>query len=157
MVRFVFMSISYRILTSRQLILVKNHGVLYRHDIFNYIAELSKDPAFNTGMDEIVSLTEVSDYNLSFNDICELTNVELENHSLLKNLHRTAFIANDPHILGKLTIYKQLSGLNQEGVGIFQRLTEACDWLEHKYADIQKEYNNAEAKWVTIQESTVCK
>ena len=105
-------------------------GEFSRADMLSIVERGLKDPDFDPTFGEVADLTEVTQIELSGDDIRELAGKNIfSRHS------RRAFVVPNDVIFGLARMYQILRELEGEtGIRVFRTLDEALDWVHPKGA-----------------------
>jgi len=121
------MPISYSIDTEAGIVLTKASGRLSDEDILGHKKSLIEDPRFEPGMREISDVRDVTELAVTPTGI--RTFVSFDRASATdRSGHRLAIVASEDFVFGTARMY-QMTGSEDDSVGVFRCLDEARAWL----------------------------
>ena len=122
------MPASYKIDKKNRWVHTVHWGVLSRADFVSIVDRGLKDPDFDPSFGEIADFTEVTQVEVSGDDIRELAQKNIFSpHS------RRAIVVPNDVIFGLARMYEILRDLQGEtGIRVFRTLDEALDWVAPK-------------------------
>jgi hypothetical protein len=122
------MSIVYRIVPDRNLLLVEGHGVLSYTDLIEFRTNLAHDPQLQEGLRELADFRSVKKFELDVEGFHEFLNVERSYAKLFQNF-RIAIVTNSDLHFGFAQMYKGEIGDKLTNVQVFRDMEKAKDWL----------------------------
>ena len=106
-------------------------GVFSRADLVSIVERGLKDPDFDPSFGEIADLTEVTQVEVSGDDIREIAQ-----KNIFSPLSRRAIVVPNDVLFGLARMYEILRELQGEsGIRVFRTLDEALDWVAPKGAN----------------------
>jgi hypothetical protein len=115
---------SYRIDPEHQVLLGRVWGKWTMRDVIQFREEAAADPAFSTGMPQLVDLTQVVEIELSVREVIQLAMANpLGSHA------PRAYVAPNDAVFGTLRAYEANAGGDEAQARVFRTTDEAREWL----------------------------
>jgi hypothetical protein len=122
------MPISYRIDSSRGLVLTEAWGILTDADILDHKDRLLKDPAFDPSMAQLSDVRRVEDLRVTRNGVAAMIQHDVGNAAYREG-HRLAIVISLEVAFGMARMYQIMSEQRENAVGVFRTMHEAMAWL----------------------------
>jgi hypothetical protein len=122
------MPISYRIDSSRGLILTTASDTLTIDDLIAHKAALLADPQFRPGLKELSDVRGVRSLTLGPPEMRRLASLDSEHKARLGD-YRLALVVPEDFLFGMARMYQQLTEENLPDIGVFRSVEKAVEWL----------------------------
>ena len=115
----------YKIDKERRLVISTGAGILTMAETLAHQSKLAIDPDFDPGFSQLMDFTQVTQIELSANDIRRLAQ-----RSVFSPQSRRAFIMPNDVTYGLGRMYEILrEAAGEHGIGVFRNLEGALDWI----------------------------
>jgi hypothetical protein len=115
----------YKIDKERRLVLTSGAGTFSMADALAHQNNLVNDPDFDPSFSQLMDFTQVTQIELSVNDIRRLAH-----RSIFSQQSRRAFIMPSDIAYGLARMFEMLrEAAGENGIGVFRNLDEALDWI----------------------------
>lgn len=118
------MPASYRIDTSRRLVVTSATGVVSEDDLTGHQQRLRRDPGFDPSFDQILDFRNVTEMPISGESVRQYVA-----RSPWGDGARRAFVCDRDLVYGLARMFEMLSADRPEAVQVFRTLQEAEAWL----------------------------
>lgn len=121
-------SISYVIDSAANLVRIHISGHLQLHHVLQHIAELRADPEFRPGLNQLLDLQGVTNYDINARDLREMAATAIDTESQLQ-VNKAALVSDQDFVYGMLRMYQAFTEQAAVKVKIFREIEEAEQWL----------------------------
>jgi len=123
---------SYKIDKARRLVLSEGSGLLTMPDLLAHQDKLAGDPDFSADYSQLYDLTQVTDVELTPNDLRRLAQRSL----FLPNARRAIVVSSDV-VFGLSRMFEMFrESLGETGIRVFRDHAEALTWVLGKSAAV---------------------
>lgn len=123
------MSIEYKIIENKKLVLAKGTSEITGADVINHIDELASDSRYMSPMKKLVDYRFVENINISQD---ESITIALKKDTLSAKFlnERCAFISPEPETYVASRVHQYLVNSQTINISVFKELGKGLDWLE---------------------------
>ncbi|MCB1691691.1 MAG: hypothetical protein KDI19_02940 [Pseudomonadales bacterium] len=123
------MSLEYRILADRHLVVARGEGIVTGTDVLNHLREIVRDAAYIAPMKKLVDYTRVSSLEISQSEAHQIAELKRQYAEVLRG-ERCAFIAPEDATYGTSRVHQALIDGAGLDTGVFRTSEEATRWLD---------------------------